>query len=387
MKLKAGRKKKNKNIRFSSIASRFPQASFVIYAIDTFCKLISRSALSNWKMQDCSKSVLPAHSMPEDLRSRLLAIHSTGKYNDLRPEQAIALYHENKRYLELTYQNLFLAEGSKKDFFDLTELQFYLSLITGHDIEAKLLLGRLIDEFGGPESSQRIAILKSIYIEATADPKENYEKAAEFLAKIPLFDTKMEAIRRRTYLGSKLSPPDYVKELLLYLEIKPSDVEAWFELSQVYLALGNYTKAIYSLQQILLCIPFAYNIYYELGLLYQSYAYKILYDFSSGNAQKRENFNYNQATVDRFHVQHQLALKHFLKSVELCESYSRGWGGVYAVTKPLKFKNKTLLAKFEPLKAQHEKLNKLALKKLTQILENKWTTKEDQENIKALLQA
>ena len=44
------------------------------------------------------------------------------------------------------------------------------------------------------------------------------------------------------------------------LDVSPSDVEAWAELSDVYFAQGFYAQAIYSLEEVLLITPNAWNV-------------------------------------------------------------------------------------------------------------------------------
>lgn len=358
-------------------------------------------------------------TMTDQVNQRLLKLHSSGLYNALTPEQALSLFHETKAYLNTAFQNVLL--DSSKELYDLAELQFYLALITHHDTEAKLMLDRLTDKFGHYTKSQRIAILRSVYLEATTlpqplgnDKKDNgsnnndstngYQEAAKFLETLPQFGKRIDVIRRRTYLTSKLTPGsgsgsaganaaaaaanEYVKDLLSYLDVKPSDNQAWYELSEVYLKLGNYQQSIYSLQQILLNVPFAYNVHYKLATVYQSYAFKTLFDFSStNNNTKKDSFNYNSATIERFYTYYTLAIKHFLKSVELSESYYKSWAGVFVLTKPLKFKNKNLLTKFEEngKTEEYKKLNKLAENKLKEIVEKNWVNEENKQLIEKVL--
>lgn len=309
-------------------------------------------------------------------KDRLLKLHSSGLYNKLAPEKALGFYHENAQYLKTV--NSFTPQ---KELFDLTELQFYLALITGHDTEARLMLSRITDQFGRV-NSERITILQSVYMEAF----EGEKAAAEYLEKQPQFGKKLKVIKRRSFLTLKVDPSNFINDMLGYLEVQPGDAEAWYELSEVYLESGNYQQSIYCLEQALLFFPFAYNVYNRLGYVYHAYAYKILYDFSNTNNQaKRDSFSYNSATVEKFYTYYILALKNSLKAVELCESYYKGWAAVFKLTSPLELKNKNILNKLAPKQVEFSKLNKVAKNKLAEIVKNGWTDEDNEKIIKEII--
>lgn len=44
------------------------------------------------------------------------------------------------------------------------------------------------------------------------------------------------------------------------LDTSPTDVEAWSELSDLYFSQGLYAQAIYSLEEVLLVAPNAWNV-------------------------------------------------------------------------------------------------------------------------------
>lgn len=48
--------------------------------------------------------------------------------------------------------------------------------------------------------------------------------------------------------------------LISLLDFSPTDAEAWAELSQLYLSLGLYPQAIYSLEEVLVLTPNAWNV-------------------------------------------------------------------------------------------------------------------------------
>lgn len=48
--------------------------------------------------------------------------------------------------------------------------------------------------------------------------------------------------------------------LVALLEASPTDIEAWAELSDLYVSQGLYPQAIYCLEEILLIAPNAWNV-------------------------------------------------------------------------------------------------------------------------------
>ena len=57
-------------------------------------------------------------------------------------------------------------------------------------------------------------------------------------------------------------PQDAVAAIVTLLDTSPTDAEAWFELSDLYSSLGLYSQAIYSLEEVLLITPNAWNVGY-----------------------------------------------------------------------------------------------------------------------------
>lgn len=53
---------------------------------------------------------------------------------------------------------------------------------------------------------------------------------------------------------------DAVSGLTALLDFCPVDAEAWAELADVYTTLGMYSQAIYSLEEVLVLAPNAWNV-------------------------------------------------------------------------------------------------------------------------------
>ena len=61
-------------------------------------------------------------------------------------------------------------------------------------------------------------------------------------------------------LRSLSRPDDAIAALVRLLDSSPTDAEAWSELSELYLRQGLYGQAIFSLEEVLLITPFAWNV-------------------------------------------------------------------------------------------------------------------------------
>lgn len=197
---------------------------------------------------------------------------------------------------------------------------FHLSLITGRDSEAELILQRLTDRFGA--SCERVVLCKSQYIEATA----GIEKAEEFLKSRESKEIIVQK-RKAALIKFKNDDRNYIIQLLALLEFIPTDAETWTELGDAYFKVHEYEKAIHAFQETLLASPYAYNVFARLG---ESYHALSLQQSNDGNL----NYNAKQKIVYSLTQ----ALKNFLRSIELCPVYVRGWAGVQVVSsEALKF--------------------------------------------------
>lgn len=74
-------------------------------------------------------------------------------------------------------------------------------------------------------------------------------------------DTKQPIIKRRIALLRSLGrTSDAVSGLTALLDFCPVDAEAWSELADIYLAQGLYSQAVYSLEEVLVLAPNAWNV-------------------------------------------------------------------------------------------------------------------------------
>lgn len=71
-------------------------------------------------------------------------------------------------------------------------------------------------------------------------------------------------MKRRAALLRQLSrPSDAINALNELLEISPTDIEAWAELSDLYLSQGLFSQAEFCLEEVLLVSPNAWNVCYR----------------------------------------------------------------------------------------------------------------------------
>lgn len=90
-----------------------------------------------------------------------------------------------------------------------------------------------------------------------------------------------------------------------YLDVYQSDADAWAELAELYTILGVHDKSTFSWAEAVLLKPFDQS-------LHASYADSI----------------YAQALESSNEASYHLALKYYLRSVELCKDFLRGFCGI-----------------------------------------------------------
>ncbi|KAM9910066.1 hypothetical protein OXX69_004839 [Metschnikowia pulcherrima] len=250
-------------------------------------------------------------------KQRYLDILSTGVFADFGPAQLDSLHAEVGQFIKTHSESL-----TATTLFSIYELQFYLSLLTNHDVEAKSYLDRFNDQFAG-KKSQKIMVLRSMYYEATGDMKA----AINALGQDP---NELRASRRlatfsRTKSDGSYNAPEYIKSLNYYLDLQPADVVAWAELGDVYSSVGHYDKAVFCFKEILLHQPTAHNVFYKAGLNLYLQHLQLL----ASNSDKKDALLEIVGVLEH-------ARDCFLRSVELNEYYTQSWLGVYvSATSPV----------------------------------------------------
>lgn len=246
-------------------------------------------------------------------KQRYLAILSSGVFATFSPEKLATLHQEVGDYLNAHSGRLDLT-----DQFDLYELQFYLALLTNHDVEAKSYLDRINDQFSG-KLSQKIMILRLMYHEARGDMKAAVNALGDNADELRA--SRRLATFSRTKLDGSPNVEEYIKNLNYYLNLQPSDSLAWAELGDQYHKVGHNDKAVFCFNEVLLQEPNAYNIFYKVGLnLY----YQFLQEYQEKN-DKKDKLLASMAVLEN-------SRNAFLRSVEISGTYVKSWVGIYVVS-------------------------------------------------------
>lgn len=245
----------------------------------------------------------------ELIKKKLLTIHSSGIFATFGPEQVHTCYNELKQLL-ISDDTIAIDE-----LYNLFELHVYLSLITDHDVEAKSYIDRIVDQFGS-DNSERINLLKAVYLEAIGSKKD----AAEILS---AKSSELNLTRRLATLSrSAKENTDYIKNLVLYLDLQPSDLLAWAELSTQYESIGHYDKAIFCMKEILLQESFDFNSFYRVGLLnYYLFIQKYELVKNDNTLKKDKMIELVKILID--------SRNNYLRTIEICKDHPQSWLGIY----------------------------------------------------------
>lgn len=253
----------------------------------------------------------PARSflMSDRLFQKYSEILLTGSYAKFSPEKLHNLHKELGLMLPKAQESL-----EPSELFDLYELYFHVSLLTNHDVNAKLMLDRFNDEFSG-QRSQKYLILKSMYYEATGEDKKAVDALGQ--SKDELRASRRLATFSRYKADGSENIPEYIRSLVFYLNIQPSDTITWAELADQYAKIGDYEEAVFCLKEVLLHEPLAYNIFYKAGL------YQYYYFLQQDKAKSEKDKD-----LASLYPIYQGARDLFLRAVEISASYTKAWVGL-----------------------------------------------------------
>ncbi|ODV67378.1 hypothetical protein HYPBUDRAFT_109975 [Hyphopichia burtonii NRRL Y-1933] len=285
------------------------------------------------------------------VKNKYLTIAAKGLFSTYTPEQLSKTHQELEQFLVINSETLNINE-----LFSLYELQFYLSILTNHDIEAKAYLDRILDQFNSSKS-ERIKLLKSIYLEAIGDID----------ALVKLLGQQQDELRlsRRLTTFSRhedKSNGEYIESLNYYLNLQPSDLVTWCELAEEYAKIGHYDKAIFAYKEVLLQEQYAYNIFYKVGLYYY---YSFLQVYNDKIDKKDKLLEWLELLTNSRNL--------FLRSVEIGGNYTKSWVGIYTVStldfigKLSSNKNVNGLKQVKTFIQDSPKLSKLSQARITQI--------------------
>ncbi|KAL8696622.1 MAG: hypothetical protein Q9201_007569 [Fulgogasparrea decipioides] len=213
----------------------------------------------------------------------------------------------------------FFSNSDSAELWTTYENLLYSCLRTGDDKAAHFCLEKLAERFG--KNNERVMGLRGLYQEAMADDSPAMMQMLQEYDGILSEDPTNTPIKKRrvALLRSLSRQGDAINALIELLEASPTDIEAWAELSELYVSQGYYQQAEFCLEEILLSAPNAWNIHARLG--------EVLY-ISAATSQDQIG-----SLVE--------SVRRFCRSIELCDGYLRGCYG-------LKLASERLLAAVAP---------------------------------------
>ncbi|KAL2866798.1 uncharacterized protein BJX67DRAFT_381722 [Aspergillus lucknowensis] len=254
----------------------------------------------------------------------------------------------------LVQLSTFNQQGS--DDFDTLEKLFFSCIQSADDESALLCLEHLTNRFGS--SNEKVMALRGLYDEATAENQARLERCLnnydDILSRNPV---NLPILKRRASVLRSLSrPSDAISCVVQLLDAVPTDVEAWCELAELYHSQGMSPQAIFSLEEALLIVPHAWTVHARLGEISYIFARSL-----EGEAMSRSL---------------SLSIRHFCRSVELCDDYLRGFYGLALATTPslvtrIPETSRDGLKKKETI----ERLHSTALRKLQETLSTQYSRK------------
>ena len=285
------------------------------------------------------------------VRQRLLTINNTRAYVEFDPRGTVQLYNETERYLK--YGDTQLTSEQR---LSLMEMLFYLAIICSEDVEAQVIYNQIRDTLG--DESCKLQVMKATILQFN----DSVEKAIKYLEDLIReeyeYDTDMASYtvlskklltlkmyynydnkKNNENKSSKKYWDTWIKEINILIEKSPLDPELWWFLAKIYESNKQFEYAIHCLQEVLLIMPFNYIAFAKLAEVYVYHSMNI-------------NINHE----DRMEIL-KFALENALRSVELSETFLKGWVLVKIICERLKDEDKT-------------RLIKLANKKLKQIENN-----------------
>ncbi|KAF1832903.1 hypothetical protein BDW02DRAFT_570604 [Decorospora gaudefroyi] len=240
--------------------------------------------------------------------------------SNIPPQTALALSQKAPLILSssptssLPWPLSLLVSRETPETWTVHENLFFSALRTGDENSALALLQRLEARFG--DHSERIITLRGIYNEATSKSDADLEKVFDAYEKILRDDPTNMSIRKRRVAVLKAlgRPADAITAVTVLLQHSPTDAEAWAEASELYASMAAWGQAIYAAEEVLLITPNAWSAHAHIATLHYL-------STASNNPPNLSSLA--------------LSLKHFCRSVELNDSYLRGFYGLKLITSKL----------------------------------------------------
>lgn len=249
------------------------------------------------------------------IREKLLTIATTKLYTQLEPAELQSLYDELRSYTSSGDPNL-----SQSTYLNLMEMLFYVNVYLSKDVEAEVIYNSFRDRFG--EDSPNLYVMKATLLQIN----ENDQAAVDYIEKLIKdsleYDTdslsylvlqkKLISVKARAHDNEWL-----VSQVCSLIEKFPLDPELYFYAGKLYDELGQFSRAAYCYEEVLLIMPFNYVAF---GNLAESIYYKAI------KTERSVKLNYDTL---------QKSLNNALRSVELSENYLKGWSFVAMVSEKM----------------------------------------------------
>ena len=193
-------------------------------------------------------------------------------------QQAPAILRHTSGF-RLPYPFSLLLSTESQESWTTHENLFLACLRTGDDKSALNCLEKLTERFG--KKNERIVALRGLYHEATAENQKELEAVLKGYVEALEEEPTNMPIRKRTaaLLKSIGRPTEAIQTLVALLDISPTDAEAWSEVADVYMSLGQYAQAVFSLEEVLLTMPNAWSVSYASCDI--TAFYKLIYNLGS----------------------------------------------------------------------------------------------------------
>ncbi|KAF2201362.1 hypothetical protein GQ43DRAFT_394407 [Delitschia confertaspora ATCC 74209] len=269
-----------------------------------------------------------------------------------------------------------LSSSESPETWTTYENLFYTCLQTGDDASARQILSFFSNRFS--ETNERVIVLRGLYEELQARNKVELEAVLKKYNQLISEDPTRFLVRKRkvAVLKSLEEMEEAIGECVRLVEESPTDVEGWAELGELYKSQNLFPQAIYCLEEVLLSCPNSWGAHATLATLHH---------LSSSSAPTPSIPSLT------------LSLRHFCRSIELNDSYLRGFYGLKVLSSELI----PLLQNYNPSSRRNQhndeedvappkletvkKLEELATGKLGEIVrrygagDNGWTGYEESE--------
>lgn len=251
---------------------------------------------------------------------RLLTIATTKLYTELEAGELHDLHDEL-----VSYTNGLESAVSESAHLTLMEMLFYVKVYLSKDVEAQVIYNTFRDRFG--EHSPNLYVMKATLLQINESDQYAIAWIEKMIKEFLEYDTDQVSylVLQKKLLSIKARSHDkewLLSEVLSLIEKFPLDPELYWFAAKIYTEFGQFDRAGYCYEEVLCIMPFNYAAF---GQLAESLYYRAL-KVEKSSTKSRDIL--------------QSALENALRSVELSESYLKGWSFVAMISKKLDDRDK-----------------------------------------------